>query len=442
MTVPARARGVVIGAARSGAGKTTVTLGVLRALARRGSAVQPFKCGPDYIDPAFHAAAAGRPSYNLDCWAMARESLAKIVLDAAASADLSIVEGVMGLFDGAPRAGQTASGSTADLAALLGWPVVLVLDVAGQAETAAAVAAGCACYRDDIVVAGVILNRLASPRHLASIEPALARLGIPVLGALFADQRLTLPERHLGLVQASEIARLGERLDELADRFETALDLDALQGLAQPLALSQVDTPRVAPPGQRIAVAQDCAFSFLYPHVLDGWRAAGADVRAFSPLADQAPPSDSDVVWLPGGYPELHAGTLASAHRFHAGLRALAARSVPIHGECGGYMVLGNGIEDGQGVRHGMVGLLALETSFAARRLHLGYRRARLAADCPLGPRGIEVLGHEFHYSAVLSSADEPLVQCVDASGLAIDDSGSRRGSVSGTFFHYIDRQL
>jgi cobyrinic acid a,c-diamide synthase len=441
MTVPARARGVIIGAARSGAGKTTVTLGLLRALARTGIGVQPFKCGPDYIDPAFHAVAAGRPSYNLDCWAMSRASLAQIALKHAAAADLSIVEGVMGLFDGAPCTGQAGNGSTADLAALLGWPVILVLDVAGQAETAAAVAAGCARYRDDVAVAGVILNRVRSPRHLASIAPALERVGLPMLGALVADEGMGLPERHLGLVQAAEIADLERRLDGLADSIEAAVDLDAVQRLARPIALPAASLRLLAPPGQRIALAQDAAFSFLYPHLLDGWRAAGAEIRFFSPLADEAPAGDSDVVWLPGGYPELHGGTLASAHRFHTGLRTLAARSVPIHGECGGYMVLGNGIEDAHGMRHGMAGLLTLETSFAKRRLHLGYRQARLAMDCPLGPAGAEVLGHEFHYAAVLANRDQPLVQCRDASGSAVDEGGGRRGSVSGTFFHYIDRQ-
>ncbi|MBV8186911.1 MAG: cobyrinate a,c-diamide synthase [Alphaproteobacteria bacterium] len=441
MTVSNRARGVIIGAARSGAGKTTVTLGLLRALARTGLAVQPFKCGPDYIDPAFHAVAAGRPSYTLDCWAMSRPSLAHVAWDHAASADLSIVEGVMGLFDGAPRVGQAGNGSTADLAALLGWPVVLVLDVAGQAETAAAVAAGCARYRDDVAVAGVILNRVRSQRHLASITTGLDRIGIPLFGALLVDEAIGLPERHLGLVQAGEIADLDRRLDALAGRIEAAVDLGAVQGVARPLVLPAAAARLPPPPGQRIALAQDAGFSFLYPHLLEAWRAAGAEIRVFSPLADEPPAGDADVVWLPGGYPELHAGTLASAHRFQAGLRASAARSVPIHGECGGYMVLGNGIEDAQGVHHAMVGLLTLETSFAKRQLHLGYRRARLVADCPLGTAGSEILGHEFHYAAVLANRDEPLVQCCDAAGSAVAEGGGRRGSASGTFFHYIDRQ-
>jgi cobyrinic acid a,c-diamide synthase len=433
------ARGVIVGAAQSGAGKTTVTLGLLRAFARRGLVVQPFKCGPDYIDPAFHTVAAGRQSYNLDSWAMARDTLADLVATHGANADLSIVEGVMGLFDGAPEVGLTARGSTADLAALLGWPVVLVLDVTGQGETAAAVAAGCARYRDDVPIAGVILNRVASPRHAATIEPAFKQIGMPILGVLARERAMTLPQRHLGLVQAAETPDIERHVELLADTIEAAVDLQAIRRSARPSALAAAAAFRHSPPGQRIAVAQDRAFSFLYPHLLDRWRAAGAEIRPFSPLADQAPDPDADCVWLPGGYPELHAATLASAHRFHDGLRALADRAVPIHGECGGYMVLAQGIEDAQGERHAMVGLLGLEASFAKRRLHLGYRRARLKSACALGASGLEILGHEFHYASVLSCHDEPLVDCQDATGAVVTEGGGRRGSVSGTFFHFID---
>jgi cobyrinic acid a,c-diamide synthase len=434
-------RGFVVAASHSGAGKTTVTAGLLRALARSGVRVQPFKCGPDYIDPAFHGVAAGRPSFNLDTWAMAAGTIIDLVTRHAASADIAIVEGVMGLFDGVAEPGQTARGSTADLAALLGWPVVLVLDVAGQTETAAAIAVGCARYRDDVSIAGAILNRVASPRHAALIAPAFARIGIPLFGAIIQDEHLTLPERHLGLVQASETADIDQRLDALASMIEASVDLDAVRGSARPTGFSDSAAPRLDPPGQRIALAQDRAFSFIYPHLLDRWRSAGAEILPFSPLADQAPDPVADAVWLPGGYPELHAGTLAAARRFHDGLRALAGRAVPIHGECGGYMVLGAGMEDAAGQRHAMAGLLALETSFAHRRMHLGYRRARLKAACPLGAAGAEILGHEFHYASLLSSADEPLVECRDATGAPVAEGGGRRGSVSGTFFHFIDRR-
>jgi cobyrinic acid a,c-diamide synthase len=435
----AMSRGLVVAAPHSGAGKTTVALGLMRSLARRGFGVQPFKCGPDYIDPAFHALAAGRLSFNLDSWAMTRATLAGLVNSHAAGADVAIVEGVMGLFDGAGSQGQTASGSTADLAALLGWPVVLVLEVAGQTETAAAIADGCARYRDDVSVAGVILNRVASPRHASLITPGFARIGLPVFGILASDERFVLPERHLGLVQASETSDVGRRLDQLADEVDASIDVEAILENARPMTLATRAMPTLPLPGQRIALAQDHAFSFIYPHLLERWRAAGATILPFSPLGDQPPDEGADAVWLPGGYPELHAGTLAAARRFQEGLRRLAARGVAIHGECGGYMVLGRGIEDASGERHAMVDLLKLETSFARRRLHLGYRRARLRSTCALGPAGAEVMGHEFHYASLLAQGDEPLVECRDATGAAVAEGGGRRGTVSGTFFHLID---
>ena len=424
-------KGLIVSATRSGAGKTTVALGLMRAFGRRGSSVQPYKCGPDYIDPAFHAVAAGRPSYNLDSWAMSRGMLAGLV--ARHPADLAITEGVMGLFDGAG-----GRGGTADIAATLGWPVVLVLDVKGQIETAAAVAAGCASFRDDVGIAGVILNRVASPRHLTMIEQAFARAGIKLFGGLANDARFALPERHLGLVQAVETVDLEARLDAIADALEKALPLEAIRHAARPAKFVEPAAEGLRAPGQRVAVARDRAFSFLYPHLLDQWRSAGAEILPFSPLADEAPDPSADSIWLPGGYPELHAGRLAANAGFLDGLRQAASRAVPIHGECGGYMVLGQGLEDADGCRHAMAGLLQLETSFAQRRLHIGYRRARLKADCVLGPAGTEIMGHEFHYARTLSAGDEPLVDCRDVAGLVVPEAGARRGSVSGTFFHAI----
>ncbi len=434
-------RGLIVAAARSGAGKTTIASGLIRAMTRRGRSVQPFKCGPDYIDPAFHTAATGRASFNLDTWAMSPGTLAGLVARHGALADLVVVEGVMGLFDGVAVAGQTARGATADLAALTGWPVVLVLDVSGQAETAAAIASGLARYRDDVEIAGVILNRAASARHVGMIAPGLERAGLKLLGALPSNPQFALPERHLGLVQAVELPDIVRRLDELADTVEASLDLEAIEAGARVARFRAMQaTPGLRPPGQRIALAQDRAFSFMYPHLLEGWRRAGAEVLPFSPLADEAPDASADVVWLPGGYPELHAGTLAAAGRFVAGVRALAAKSVPVHGECGGYMALGQGLVDAGGTRHAMLGLLNVETSFAKRRLHLGYRRARLVSDGVLGDRGDEVAGHEFHYASIGSTTDAPLVDCRDATGAAVPEAGARRGVVSGTFFHAIDR--
>jgi len=433
----ARQRGLIIAAPRSGAGKTTLTLGLLRALRRKAVAVQPFKCGPDYIDPAFHSAAAGRQSVNLDTWAMRAQLIGSLIETHSAGADLCLVEGVMGLFDGVAERGQCGNGSTADLAALTGWPVILVLDVAAQAETAAAVALGCKTYRDDIAIAGVILNRVAGERHQRLVADAMARRDLPVLGALSRDDDLALPERHLGLVQAAETGELETRLDRIADAVAAAVRLDDVVAAAGSLQLPHNGSaPPLLPPGQRIALAQDRAFSFLYPHVVAGWRQAGAEIVPFSPLADEAPDAACDAVWLPGGYPELNAAALARARAFKAGMGAAAARGAPIHGECGGYMVLGTGLETADGTRHEMLGLLGLETSFAKRRLHLGYRRARCRAGALAGE---ELYGHEFHYATVTANPDEPLADIRDASGIKVADGGSRRGSVTGAFFHLID---
>lgn len=433
------APGFMIAAPRSGAGKTTVTLGLMRAFRRRGLAVQPFKCGPDYIDPAFHARAAGRSSFNLDTWSMRASTLSHLVARAH-GADLAIAEGVMGLFDGVVAAGQTARGSTADLAALTGWPVVLVIDVAGQAETAAAVALGLKMYRADVAVQGVILNRVSSARQERLMAAGFERIGLPVLGQLTRADDLALPERHLGLVQAGEIDDLDSVLDRLADRIEAGVDLDAVMRISRAATLAPVPGGvTLSPPGQRIALAQDSAFSFSYPHLIEGWREQGASILPFSPLVDECPDASADVVWLPGGYPELNAARLASAQRFLEGLRTMAGRGVLIHGECGGYMALGAGLIDREGHRHAMAGLLDLETSFAKRALHLGYRRARISAPSALGAEGQVVYGHEFHYATIVRVGGAPLVEAFDAEGKPVAEAGSRQGSVSGTFFHVID---
>ncbi len=435
-----RARGIIIAASRSGAGKTTITLGLLRALRNDGMAVQPYKCGPDYIDPAFHTAAAGRASVNLDTWAMRPQLVGALIAQNSQGAELSIVEGVMGLFDGAPERGQCGNGSTADLAVLTGWPVVLVLDVTAQAETAAAVALGCKTYRDDIAIAGVILNRVGSEGHLRAIAQAMARQNIPVLGALKRDGTLALPERHLGLVQACEMTDIEGSLDRLAEVVAAQVKISEIIAAALPARYfeSGLSAP-LPPPGQRIALAQDRAFSFVYPHIVAGWRDAGAEIVAFSPLADEAPHAACDAVWLPGGYPELHAPELAAASHFKTGMRAAAARDIPVHGECGGYMVLGAGLQTADGARHEMTGLLGLETSFAQRRLHLGYRRARYLGDNAGTYAGRDLFGHEFHYASVTANPDQPLATISDSNGTRIADGGSRRGSVTGTFFHLID---
>jgi len=432
--------GLIIAAPRSGAGKTTVTLALLAALSRRGLVVQAAKAGPDYIDPAFHAAATGRPSFNLDSWAMPPSLIDALVAAHAPHADLLVIEGAMGLFDGVP-APPRRTGASADLAARLGLPVLLVIDIAGQSQSAAALVRGFASHDRDVRIGGVVLNRAGSDRHVRLVADAIAPLDIPILGAIPRDASLGLPERHLGLVQAEEHATLAKQLEQLADLAEHQLDLDAIQAIAVPTHRPQVrlNAP-VPPPGMRIALARDAAFSFIYPHVLDGWRSAGAEIVAFSPLADEAPPEACDACWLPGGYPELHAGRVAAAETFREGLARFAATR-PVHGECGGYMVLGETLEDADGITHRMTGLLGHATSFAQRKLHLGYREARLLSDSPLGEAGTLMRGHEFHYAALTAAGnDAPLAELADSQGEPLGPSGGRRGHVSGTFFHAIAR--
>jgi cobyrinic acid a,c-diamide synthase len=435
------ARGLIIAAPHSRAGKTTITLAILAALKRRGLKVRAAKAGPDYIDPAFHLAVTGRPSVNLDSWAMSKELLDGLAAQSAADADLFVIEGVMGLFDGADAAAAPPGrrGTTADLAANFSLPVLLVLDVSRQAQSAAALVRGFTTHDPAVKVTGTILNRVASARHRAMAAHAIAAIGISVFGALPRDAGLALPERHLGLIPAGEHSDMSLRIDRLAEAAETHFDLDAILAGAAPLDLAGRSQQAAAlpPPGQRIALANDHAFSFIYPHLVAAWRAAGAEIFSFSPLADEAPPDDADCCWLPGGFPELHADALAAARNFPSGLRRFA-QTRPVHGECGGYMVLGEGLEDAAGQRHAMTGLLGHSTSFAKRKLHLGYRTVRLRADSSVGPAGARIRGHEFHYASLVSpGGDEPFAEIVHSESTAAP-TGGRRARVTGAFFHAI----
>lgn len=429
------APGLMISAPASGAGKTTVMLGLLRALADDGIRVQPFKSGPDYIDPAFHLAAAGRASFNLDTWAMGDDLLDAIAAQAA-GAEICIGEGSMGLYDGVATRGQSGFGTSAETAVRMGWPVVLVVDVSGQAQSAAAAALGFKMYNPDLPFAGVILNRVASPRHERLTRMGLEKAGLTVLGALPRRGDLALPERHLGLIQAVEHPDLDRAIAGYATFLRDNVDLTAIKAAARGRAIPQSGA-LLPPPAQRIALASDAAFSFTYPHLIEGWRAAGAEVLPFSPLADETPDPTADLVWLPGGYPELHAGTLAAAETFRSALRR-HAEARPVHGECGGYMALGEALIDKDGARHQMAGLLGLVTSYEKRKFHLGYRQATLSAPLPGHGPGARLRGHEYHYSTILEQPDAPLAAVADADGNSVPETGSRRDHVSGTFFHLI----
>ena len=429
------ATALIVAAPHSGSGKTIVTIGLQAAFKRGGLIVRGAKCGPDYIDPAFHAAATGAPSFNLDGFAMSVAELRGLAAAAGAGADLVVAEAAMGLYDGAVR--PERSGAAAALARLLDWPVLLVLDAAGSAQSLAALAHGLATFPDAPRVAGAIVNRVASPRHGRMIKAGFARIGMPLFGLLPNDARLALPARHLGLVGAGETSDLATRLDRIADVVANHCDLDAIVAAAAPVRPAPLAPPRHHPPGQRIAIAQDDAFAFMYPHLLVGWRAAGAEIHSFSPLADEAPPPQCDACWLPGGYPELHAPRLAAATNFLDGLREFATTR-PIHGECGGYMVLGRTLTDADGATHSMAGLLPVETSFAERRLTLGYRHAVWRADTCFARAGADAWGHEFHYSTMKESAGAALADLTDGEGTALHAAGHRVGSVTGTFFHLV----
>ncbi|MBO0661757.1 cobyrinate a,c-diamide synthase [Jiella sp. MQZ9-1] len=435
--------GLMIAAPSSGAGKTTATLALIAALRVAGHRVTSAKAGPDYIDPAFHAAASGAVCVNLDPFAMRPGLIAALADRQGAAADCFVIEAMMGLFDGA----ADGRGSAADLAAMLDAKIVLVVDCARQSHSVAALVAGFHNFRAGTRLAGLILNRVGSPRHLEMLTEALRPLGLPVLAALPRREDLKLSDRHLGLVQAGEHADLAGFLKRAGSWMTENADLDQLALLARPAAgRDRPAMPPLPPLGQTIAIARDAAFAFAYPHLLAGWRTAGAALSFFSPLADEAPARDCDALFLPGGYPELHAGRLAAADRFRAGCHAAAARGALVYGECGGYMALGDGLIDAEGARHPMLGLLPLETSFAERRRHLGYRRLTPLGGTPFKGELMgeeELMGHEFHYATTIrEKAGAPrLFAARDALGADLGAVGLRHGRVMGSFCHVIDRQ-
>jgi cobyrinic acid a,c-diamide synthase len=422
--------GFLIAAPHSGSGKTVITLGLMRAMVDSGIPVRPFKAGPDYIDPAFHSHAARNDCFNLDPWGM-RQGLIRML---AGGDGVPVVEGMMGLFDGA----ADGSGSCADLASFLGLPVVLVIDCARQSHSVAALVRGFRDHRKDVRIAALILNRVSTERHEKLLRNALIPIEIPIAGAVPSLEVLQLPERHLGLVQAGEHNRLEAFVATAAAVMKERVDLLMLGDLTYAdagFAGGRVLT--LSPPGQRIAVARDAAFAFAYPHLMHGWRNAGAQMEWFSPLADEAPDASCDAVYLPGGYPELSAGLLASNLKFKAGMTAARDRGAAIYGECGGFMVLGSGLIDVNGKRHEMTGLLPVETSFEKRTRHLGYRllKGRAGTLFPSSYRA-----HEFHYSTLVAQgAGDALFDALDANGVSLGAHGLQIGRVAGSYMHLID---
>jgi cobyrinic acid a,c-diamide synthase len=393
-------RALVIAGVASGVGKTSITLGLLAALRRRGLTVQAFKVGPDFIDPGLHAAVTGRPSYTLDGWMCGRDRVLEVAARVAADADVAVVEGMMGCFDGVD--GASEEGSTAQVAKWLGAPVLLVLDASALARSAGAVALGFERLDPDLRVAGIVANRVAGARHARWLAEAIgAACRAEWLGAVGHDPALVLPERHLGLHTAAEGALRPDLVTRLAYAVEHGLDLDRLLSLAAPLPRLPGHTlDRPAPGRARIGVAHDAAFQFYYAENLDRLREAGAELVEWSPLADLEL-QDVDGLYFGGGYPELYAAALADNASARKAVRRFAAAGRPIYAECGGLMFLAELLEDLDGRIHSMAGVLPASVSMRGRRLTLGYAEVTLAADSPLGPAGTVARGQEFHASTL-----------------------------------------
>ncbi|MEE9201588.1 MAG: cobyrinate a,c-diamide synthase [Dehalococcoidia bacterium] len=437
-------KAVVIAGTTSGVGKTTVATGIMAALTRRGLKVQPFKAGPDYIDPSYHTWASGRPSRNLDTWLLPHQAVAELFQRATSGTDIAVIEGVMGLYDGHSSLGE--AGSTAELAKLLGAPVVLVVDAHGAARSLAAMVGGYAAFDPALRLGGVVLNGTGSPGHIDLCREAIeSATGIPVLGGLPRHEGLRLPERHLGLVPMVEGPAGREYLERLVAQVESAIDLDRLVKLAgeaaPPYTTPTLFPTRHQPPRTRLAVAQDRAFSFYYEDSLDLLRAWGAEVVPFSPLKDSALPPGVDGIYLGGGFPELYAGELAENRGMQEAIRRAAQDGVPVYGECGGLMYLGQGIRDFEGREFPMVGLVpacsVLQPALLGkgRRLTLGYRTVRALRHGPLLRQGEEVRGHEFHWSVLEEDTGD------SRRAYRVIDQGGRRegfhtGSVLASYIH------
>ncbi len=394
---------LVLAGTHSGAGKTTLTLGVMAALHRRGLRVQGYKVGPDYIDPGYHQGATGRQSRNLDSWMMSKQTLLEVFLRSSAEADISIIEGVMGYFDGKDPLSDT--GSTAEVSQVLQAPVVLVVDAGGMARSAAAVVRGFQSLEAQPRIAGVIVNRVGSEGHFRLIQAAVEQeCNIPVLGYLQTDPDLKLPERHLGLIPAVERGELSFLFDRVAAAVEQTVNLDGILQLAQQAVTLRQGKPQLfldsaSPPQVTIAVAKDVAFNFYYPENLELLEHAGARLVFFSPLAGETVPAQADGLYLGGGFPEEFAAQLSGNSQVLASVRECIQRGMPTFAECGGYMFLTRSITNHQGDTYPMVGVIPAHVVMESRLMALGYREVVAVHDTPLLRTGEVARGHEFHYS-------------------------------------------
>jgi len=405
---------IVIAGVRSGVGKTTIATGIMGALTRRGLKVQPFKAGPDYIDPSYHKLACGVPSRNLDTWLCEHSTVLELFQRASAGRDVSVVEGVMGVFDG--HSSLTEEGSTAQLAKLLGAPVILIADAAKVARSVAA-----EIFDPDLNVAGVILNGVGSDRHLDFCKPQIeATTGLPVLGYLPRKEEFIQPERHLGLIPTVEGTVAQQWYDSVINQVEATMDVPGILKLAQtartPEAAPGVYPESPVPARTTIAVAQDMAFNFYYQDSLDLLTAWGAELAPFSPLDDDRLPAGAQGIYLGGGFPELFASQLSKNEPMHEAIRQAVARGVPVYAECGGLMYLGKSLSDLDGVTHPMIGVIPAESAMSQTRLTLGYREVESCSDSPVLLRGQRVRGHEFHWSTLAQQpeADESVYKVID----------------------------
>ncbi|MGH3785277.1 MAG: cobyrinate a,c-diamide synthase [Pseudonocardiaceae bacterium] len=420
-------RVIVVAAAASGAGKTTIATGLMAALRRRGVAVAGFKVGPDYIDPGYHALATGKPGRNLDPVLVGEHRIAPLAAYGAAGAQLGVVEGVMGLFDG--RTGTPGHGSTAHVAALLDAPVLLVVDVRGQGRSLAALLHGFRSFEVSVRIAGVVLNQVGSTRHEQVCRQACAEVGLPVLGALRRDDALVVPSRHLGLVTTAEHAVAARTVQRWADAVTAQVDLDAVVSLATAapgVPRWEPDTGVTQTPGEPVvAVAAGPAFTFGYPEHAELLAAAGATVALFDPMRDESLPPGTAGLVLPGGFPECHAEALSANAALRAEVSDLVGRGMPVHAECGGLLYLCRSVDGAP-----MCGVLDAEATMTGH-LVLGYRDAVALSGSVLHPEGTRVIGHEFHRSTVTPRAGEPAWAWVGA-----QPEGFVQGGVHASFLH------
>jgi cobyrinic acid a,c-diamide synthase len=433
---------LVIASTHSGVGKTTVTLAILAALKSRGRQVQPFKAGPDFIDPSHHSAVTGRPSRNLDGWMLGEAVNRDIFTRAAADADLSIIEGMMGLFDGSSPVNEI--GSTAELAKQLDAPVLLVIDGSAMARSAAAMVSGYAKFDPSVRVVGVLFNRVSSEGHYKLLKEAVEQeTDVIAVGYLRPDPAVTISDRHLGLVTAMEQAT-GALYGRLAKAAEETIDLDRIEALARSAAeivkRDEIAAPRLTPNASRLTVkvgiAYDQAFCFYYPDNLELLEAEGAELVEFSPMIDQALP-DVDMLYLGGGYPELHGKALAGNVTMRTAIRQFAERGGTIYAECGGMMYLTQAIRDFAGISHEMVGLFPAEAVMKKSGSTLGYRTVELSQDCILGASSTSARGHEFHYSTLVPKGRFNYA-CVlrDAQGNSKGQDGLSVGNTMALYTH------